>query len=167
MAVGICYGVPREVHLANDSPHYIFVSENALVGQQRESPCLCVAHHATAKRLLVFKLAGCDAFLLEQGPNLQMAAGIGQVVAVWLCFAQRSAVDDQLATDQPKDADMRLLLPTLCWRVSLGGHPSFGAACNGSTTFLINAFRFYDPPRIIGVSRKRLTGHEFTSRSVC
>jgi hypothetical protein len=46
------------------------------------------------------------------------------MIAVWLCSAERCAVDERLAPDDPEDADVGLFLPTLCWWVEFGSHLS-------------------------------------------
>jgi hypothetical protein len=53
------------------------VRQDASVGEDDESLGLCVTHHATSRRLLVFKLAEGGAFFPEERPNFEMAAWIG------------------------------------------------------------------------------------------
>jgi hypothetical protein len=40
---------------------------------------------------------------------------MGLEIVVILSFAQRRAVNDRLAIDQPKNANLRFFLPTLRW----------------------------------------------------
>jgi hypothetical protein len=91
-----------QVHFGHDLADDAVIFENAPGGEQRESPGLRVERPST-REFFVFNIWWADIVLLVQSPSLEMAAGIGQVIAVWLRFAQRHAVDDPLVTDQPKE----------------------------------------------------------------
>jgi len=47
-------------------------------------------------------------------PNVRMATRMGQVICVWLCLAERRAVNEHFATDDPEDAYMGLRQSPRC-----------------------------------------------------
>jgi hypothetical protein len=44
------------------------------------------------------------------------------MVTIGLSLAERCAVDEQFAINDPKNADTRLFFPALGWLVNFGGH---------------------------------------------
>jgi len=113
MTVGslICV-IAWQVHRCHDLPDQILPLQNAPIGEQFESPNLRVVHHPAPRHFLVFHVVGSDAVSLEQRPNINMAPRMRKVISVWLSLAQWCAVNDRLATDYPKDANVGFFLPT-------------------------------------------------------
>src|ERR1700721_2994207 len=81
-----------------------------------------MVHNPPAWRFVVFNIGGDDALLLGLAPNPVMPPRMGQVIAIRLGPAERSAIDEQLAVDQPEDADAGLFVSTGGWSGSLGCH---------------------------------------------
>ena len=61
---------------------------------------------ASTREFFVFNIWWRDASLLEQPPSVDVAARVGLEVAVFLGFAERSAVEEQLAIHYPEYADV-------------------------------------------------------------
>src|ERR1039457_6206067 len=118
MAVRVCFRVPRQLQFRHDSSNHVLVSENAAVGEERESPGLCVVHDATAWELFVFRFSGNLAAQPPLFPNVDVAPRIGQEIAVVLGCSQRRAVDKRLAINEPKDTHSRLSRPCGCLALS-------------------------------------------------
>src|ERR1039457_5475781 len=118
MAVRVCFRVPRQLQFRHDSSNHVLVSENAAVGKERESLGLCVVHDATGWELFVFRFSGNLAAQPPLFPNVDVAPRMGQVISVWLCFAERRAVDKRLAINEPKDTHSRLSRPCGCLALS-------------------------------------------------
>src|ERR1019366_705850 len=114
MAVRVCFRVPRQLQFRHDSSNHVLVSENAAVGEERESPGLCVVHDATAWELFVFHFLGDQTNSLVLFPHFGMTPRMGQVISVWLCFAERRAVDKRLAINEPKNTNSWLSRPCGC-----------------------------------------------------
>src|ERR1039458_1062871 len=118
MAVRVCFRVPRQLQFRHDSSNHVLVSENAAVGEERESPGLCVVNDATAGELFVFRFSGNLAPQPPLFPNVDVAPRIGQEIAVVLGCSQRRAVDKRRAVNEPKDAHSRLSRPCGCLALS-------------------------------------------------
>src|ERR1022692_3203300 len=118
MAVRICFRVPRQLQFRHDLANHVLVSENATVGEERESPGLCVVHDATAWELFVFRFSGNLAAQPPLFPNIDVAPRIGQEIAVVLGCSQRRAIDKRRAVNEPKDAHSRLSRPCGCLALS-------------------------------------------------
>src|ERR1700722_7221531 len=73
-----------------------------------------MVHNPPAWRFVVFNIGGDDALLLGLAPNPVMPPRMGQVIAIRLGPAERSAIDEQLAVDQPEDADPGLRPSSRC-----------------------------------------------------
>src|ERR1039457_1595675 len=118
MAVRICFRVPRQLQFRHDSSNHVLVSENASVGEECESLGLAIAHHSSTGGLFVFHFLGDQTASLVLFPQFGMTPRMGQVISVWLCFAERRAVDKRLAINEPKDTHSRLSRPCGCLALS-------------------------------------------------
>src|ERR1022692_2297762 len=118
MAVRVCFRVPRQLQFRHDSSNHVLVSENATVGEERESPSLRVVNYPPTWGLFVFHFLGDQPVSLVLFPHFGMTPRIGQVISVWLCFAERRAVDKRLVVNEPKDTHSRLSRPCGCLALS-------------------------------------------------
>src|ERR1035437_8676191 len=114
MVVRICFRVPRQLQFRHDSSNHVLVSENAAVGEERESPSLRVVNYPPAWGLFIFHFLGDQTASLVVFPHFGMTPRMGQVISVWLRFAERRAVDKRLAINEPKDTHSRLSRPCGC-----------------------------------------------------
>lgn len=94
-----------QLHFRHDLADDAVIFENASVSQQRESLSLGVVYDATAREVFVFRFTGSLAVQPPLFPNVDVAAGMGEVYSVWFGLAERRAVDDQVAIDHPEDTD--------------------------------------------------------------
>jgi hypothetical protein len=105
MAVRVCFRVPRQLQFRHDSSNHVLVAENAAVGKERESLGPGVERHPPTWGLFVFHFLGDQTASLVLFPHFGMTPRMGQVISVWLCFAERRPVDKRLAINAPKDTD--------------------------------------------------------------
>jgi len=77
---------------------------------QCESPGLGVEHYSTSWRLIVFHIGGDNPVLLKPIPHFGVTPRMDQVMSIRLCFAERGAVNDRLAIDQPENTDVGFFL---------------------------------------------------------
>jgi hypothetical protein len=89
-----------------DLSDHAFAIQNALVSQYRKALVRCVEHHSPARIFFILGATGNSSAAFELCPNINVAAGVCQAVAVWLSFAHRRTVENQLAIDKPKDSKM-------------------------------------------------------------
>src|ERR1039458_2198614 len=114
MAVRTCFRVPRQLQFRHDSSNHVLVSKNAAVGKERESLGLGVVNYPPTWGLFVFHFLGDRTASLVLFPHFGMTTRMGQVISVWLCFAERRAVDKRLVVNEPKDTHSRLSRPCGC-----------------------------------------------------
>src|ERR1039458_6580189 len=118
MAVRICFRVPRQLQFRHDSSNHVLVSKNAAVGKERESLGLGVERHPPTWGFLILHVGGHASNPLVLSPHFGMTPRMGQVISVWLCFAEQRAVDKRLAINEPKDTHSRLSRPCGCLALS-------------------------------------------------
>ena len=118
MAVRICCRVPRQLQFRHDSSNHVLVSKNAAVGKERESLGIGVERHPPTWGFLILHVGGHASNPLVLSPRFGMTPRMGQVISVWLCFAERRAVDKRLAINEPKDTHSRLSRPCGCLALS-------------------------------------------------
>src|SRR5438128_409258 len=124
MAVGSLVRVLAwQVHLRHDLAHDALVLQDALVGEQSESPTFRVIHNAPARSFLVFHFARRSAVLLELFPHGNVVAGVDSEILVLLGSTQQRAVDQELPVNEPKDAD--LWFRDLCRSLALSSYRGF------------------------------------------
>jgi hypothetical protein len=76
-----------QLHFRHDLPDDAVIFENASVSQQRESLSLGVVYDATAREVFVFRFTGTLAVQPPLFPNVDVAAGMGEVTpygSAWL-----------------------------------------------------------------------------------
>src|ERR1039458_8518610 len=118
MAVRVCFRVPRQLQFQHDSSNHVLVSENAAVGEERESPSLRVVNYPPTGGVFVLLFLGVWTAFLVLFPHFGMTPRMGQVISVWLCFVERRAVDKRRAVNEPKDTHSRLSRPCGCRALS-------------------------------------------------
>src|SRR5437899_10519062 len=124
MAVGSLVRVLAwQVHLRHDLAHDALVLQDALVGEQSESPTFRVIHNTPARSFLVFHFARRSAVLLELFPHGNVVAGVDSEILVLLGSTQQRAVDQELPVNEPKDAD--LWFRDLCRSLALSSFRGF------------------------------------------
>ena len=118
MAVGVRCRLLRQAHLGHDPPDDVLVSENASVGEKHELPSLRVVVDPPSRGFLVLHVGGHGSSPLILFPHFGVTPRMRQVISVWLCFAERRAVDKRLAINEPKDTHSRLSRPCGCLALS-------------------------------------------------
>jgi hypothetical protein len=105
-----------------DRREKVFALQDAAISKNGESSGARprAVYHPSPRKFLVFRWRGYLADTEPLFPHVDVAARIIQVIAVLLALAERGAVDQQFAIDQPEDAQSRF-----CFRIVLFANSGF------------------------------------------
>ena len=84
-----------------------FAVGDALVGENGELARCRMVHHSATRELFVLGFMRHFTDALELRPHIDVASWMRQVLTIGFCFIKGRAIEDQLAVEEPKDADMR------------------------------------------------------------
>jgi hypothetical protein len=105
MRIGVEHDCLWQTKGSSDLGDSTLAIENAPICEKQELIRLPIERHPPSGRLFVWHVGGNLADPLPLFPNVNVPSGMGQIVAVWFGFVQRSAVGDDLAINQPENAE--------------------------------------------------------------
>jgi hypothetical protein len=94
----------RQMHGFHDLGEYRLPPQNAAIGIECESLCLCIEDDSTTRGLLILNVRwhGYETLLLR--PEVDVAPVVGQTISVRLCLAEQTGIENHSVPQQPKDS---------------------------------------------------------------